>query len=363
MKTQLKHSYLSVIFFIGGMLLSCSSPTNNLSRKVHIHTEVQDNFLYDDFSNITKYADGRQELSQPEPIELTWTLDKDETANYNVLISEFEDFSNCFTIRTLDSTASIYNLKIGTKYYWKVTSDLQDIEVETAPETFEVVDDCPRNLKVDGITNVRDVGGWKIDGNHRVKQGLLFRGGRLNTSFSNQISKEVTEEGKRVLLEDLKIKSEMDLRTIDDNEIGSITSSVLGDAVQYLSCPMYWQNNILLVNQEMVRHIFSDILAHEDNYPLYFHCNIGTDRTGMIAYLLNGLLGVAEDDLYYDYLFSNFGLIGGIRTLNNIKYNYVETINKTEGDKLSNKIYNHLISIGVSKTDIDNIKNIFIEEI
>ena len=43
---------------------------------------------------------------------------------------------------------------------------------------------------------------------------------------------------------------------------------------------------------------------------LYFHCRIGTDRTGTVAYVLEGLLGVPEEDRVEDYELSFFyGLV------------------------------------------------------
>lgn len=77
--------------------------------------------------------------------------------------------------------------------------------------------------------------------------------------------------------------------------------------------------------------------------PLIFHCNIGTDRTGMIAYLINALLGVPEESLYRDYLYSNFGNIGGTRKLKNVKSSgYYNAIQAAEGNTLSEKTYNCL---------------------
>jgi protein tyrosine/serine phosphatase len=34
---------------------------------------------------------------------------------------------------------------------------------------------------------------------------------------------------------------------------------------------------------------------------VYFHCRIGADRTGTLAYLLEGLLGVQDEDRYEEY--------------------------------------------------------------
>ena len=354
------------ILLIAGMLISCSSSSIQLTKikgEVSIHTKLQNNFLDDNYAAVGLYASGIEELSRPMPVDLSWKTKNNSPVTYKVSISENEDLTDPIIIETRESSASVYNLKIGTKYYWNVTAKYESSTHISSTETFEIESYGPRNLYVDGVTNVRDVGGWVIDNTHRVKQGLFYRSGRFNTSGISTISKEVTSAGEKVLLDDLKIKSEMDLRRVDNNEVGSITSSVLGDEVTYFSCPMNWEvGNILEDNVEMVKHIFSDILAKEENYPLIFHCNIGTDRTGLIAYLLNGLLGVSEENLYYDYLFSNFGLIGSLRTPGNIK-SYVDTIKWTEGHNLSDKINNYLLSIGVNNEDISAIKNIFIENI
>jgi protein tyrosine/serine phosphatase len=46
--------------------------------------------------------------------------------------------------------------------------------------------------------------------------------------------------------------------------------------------------------------IFS-LLADESSYPLVFHCLGGKDRTGVVAALVLGVLGVADEDIARDY--------------------------------------------------------------
>ena len=47
-----------------------------------------------------------------------------------------------------------------------------------------------------------------------------------------------------------------------------------------------------------------------DGKNIFFHCRIGADRTGTMAYILEGLLGVPEEERLQDYELTVFsGLI------------------------------------------------------
>ena len=59
--------------------------------------------------------------------------------------------------------------------------------------------------------------------------------------------------------------------------------------------------------QESVKKIF-ELLADTDNYPIYLHCEGGADRTGVICYLLNALLGVSDEDLLTDFELTSFSI-------------------------------------------------------
>ncbi len=246
---------------------------------------------------------------------------------------------------------SIYNLKLDTAYYWTVSAGNETSSVSK----FTTDAAAPRNLYVDGITNVRDLGGWERENGTRTKQGLIFRCGRLNESSAQAPNIEITDAGKKTMLDDMGIKTEIDVRKTADGETGAITSSPLGDSVTYYSCPMEWEGNTFLDNKEELLKVF-EILSKEESYPLIFHCNIGTDRTGMIAYLVNALLGVPEESLYRDYLYSNFGNIGGTRKLKNVESSgYYEAVHSAEGNTLSEKTYNCLVDFGVPEEQLDSI--------
>ena len=72
----------------------------------------------------------------------------------------------------------------------------------------------------------------------------------------------------------------------------------------------------------------------------------------MMAFLLNGLLGASEEQLYRDYLYSLFASIGANRDSSAIT-GYLSIVNKCEGSTLSKRIYNYLLGIGVKAKDMD----------
>ena len=71
---------------------------------------------------------------------------------------------------------------------------------------------APRSLDIEGLTNARDLGGYKtINGNY-TKQGLIYRTSRLNENETTD--NLITEQGILEMKNNLKIKSELDLRKV-----------------------------------------------------------------------------------------------------------------------------------------------------
>lgn len=330
-------------------VLSAVSPESGAT--VSLHTEKQASYL--ERSEFLKNAgiSGRKEYSRPEGVLLQWTVNGSGADEYIVSLSENMDMSDSVLYTTADNSIVLTNLKIAQTYYWCVSVD----GVISGVYSFTTSGDVPRNISVEGVKNVRDLGGWEIENGTRTKQGLIYRCGRLNESSADEINIEITEQGKAVMLGDLGIKSEIDLRKTYDNEVGSIISSPLGDSVTYYPCPMEWDGDIFNQNKEQILKVFA-ILADENNYPLIFHCNIGTDRTGMIGFLVNALLGVSEDDLLCDYMFSNLADIGGTRkALQQKNSAYYKAVMSAKGDILSEKVYNCLADFGVPTEHLDSV--------
>lgn len=312
---------------------------------VSFHTEKQEAYLNDDYKNYKLYANGTEEQSIPDAV--SFGFEGDGSSEYTVYISENEDLSDAKAYKTNITSVDVYNLKINQIYYYQVKGETYTSEVK------QVKTDAkgPRNLYVEGVTNVRDIGGWKIGEESEVKQGVIFRSSKFNDDESETLL--ITDKGIDTLVNELKVRTEIDLRTVADNENGGIQKSPLGEEVMYVSIPFESGGNILLMNRDKLKELF-DVFGDESNYPIVFHCSIGTDRTGLVAFLINGLMGVSEEELYRDYLFSNFGEIGSVRTPSSIK-TYIQTVDMASGNNLSEKIYNYLVEAGVDAENIDTM--------
>ena len=339
-----------------------------------IHTDAQLALINSSDPNALVNSDiryGRVSLSKPNGLHLSWGETNDinqEADKYEILFSEDEAFSNPVVYTTENKEIDIYNLKINTKYYYRVDSIHHTSRFSSSSYEYTVTDVAPRNIYVDGVENVRDLGGWTLANNKTYKQGLIYRtaqfnyGGGLNTYKSAP-----TEVGVNSLLNELKIKTEIDLRKTKafngEDEVNSITSSPLGESVNYVSCPMIYANTNIFTNAANKASIqaFFTTLSDINNYPVAFHCLRGTDRTGALAYMLGALVGMSQKDLELDYLFSDMANIGSPVTLATISGDdfYVKGINDSEGDSLSEKAKNYLMSTcEVSEATINTVISI-----
>ena len=320
--------------------------------EVSLHNQWVAEYMADDADRITRYGTGQEERSCPKPVTLAWN---GGAAPYTVKVGEKQDLSDAQTFTAEAATLDVYNLKVGTTYYWSVT-DSASAASDTG--SFTTAADGPRTIKVDGVANVRDLGGWKTADGKTVNQGKIFRGGRLNVNSIEVVMPEILPTGLEAMAQ-LGIKTELDLRQADNNEIGSLTESLIKGA-QYVNIPMIGElNKTRSLNDDEILQVFA-LLGDEANYPVYVHCSIGTDRTGYVCYLVNALVGVPYETLERDYLLSNLGKIGGSRNIARIKNDYIEHINKFDGATLAEKTANYLLSLGVTQAQIDTVRKVMV---
>lgn len=209
------------------------------------------------------------------PQELRFCWEPDGLQSSRLEISENPDFSDVFVRETSENYATVDNFKTGTTYYWRVSG--------SQSRTFRTAAVHPRFIRVDGALNVRDIGGIGIC------QGLVYRGSAIDAPFG------ITDMGKGIFREQLKIKTELELRT--DGDPGP--SPVPG--VEKVTIPYRpYLEAFEPRHREHLRQIMA-LLSEESRYPIYIHCMGGADRTGMIALYLRALLGETDDDIHLDY--------------------------------------------------------------
>ena len=113
--------------------------------------------------------------------------------------------------------------------------------------------------------------------------------------------------------------------------------------------------------KQQYRDLFA-LLADESNYPFYFHCSWGADRTGSLGVLINGMLGVPFEQLVEDYELTSLSN-SGTRTRNGwsdgafMKMINTFMQNYANGGTLQDGITNYLLNyIGVSQANINSLQ-------
>ena len=321
-----------------------------------LHNDIMRAYLNDDYNNILDYAWGSFDKDDPKPVTFRW-IAKSGLDSYTLEVGERADLSDARTVTTDALTADVYNLKLDTTYYYRVSATDGNETAVSDIFSFTTNGDAPRMIRADGLSNGRDVGGWSTADGGKVKQGMVYRSYCFDYVKDGKTVTLLRADGIDTLVNELGIKSEVDLRSES-----SKTSSILGNGVNYYRYGMGYSGDYLASNQASIKSVF-EVLADPDNYPVIWHCQAGADRTGAVTYLLNGLLGVSKEDLLRDYLITNFSVADyGTRTVETIANRYVKTLDEYEGNTLSDKIYHYLHNeIGVSTDDLDFIKAHLVE--
>ncbi len=307
-------------------------------------------------SNAASEYEGKGDHYAMKTLTLKWKA-ANPVDKYEVLVSLNADMSDAQTYSVKSEALRLSDLYSSTTYYWQITAGEDKSEVFT----FKTADE-PRTISISGVSNTRDIGGKLTADGKRVKQGVVYRGAKLD---------DIDETGIKDFCERYKIKTDLDLRKETE---GDKSGSPAGASIKYFnrSCPYYSgdENGIdQTANYEKMAEVMR-VFADSSNYPVYFHCAIGRDRTGMVAMLLLGLCGVSLDDICLDYelsFFSESGCMDGAtasgqtsalsKTINRVK-TYAEEGDETFADHCKR----YLLTIGLTEEEISAIKANLIEE-
>ncbi len=169
----------------------------------------------------------------------------------------------------------------------------------------------------------------------------------------------LTEESREYLVRDLGIRSDVDLR--GDTECRGMTGSPAGKSVRWLRrpCGSYAALGSDF-GKEGVANVLRELMKKE-NCPAIFHCIGGQDRTGIIAFLLNGLLGAQEEELYLDWEVTAW--MNGDSSVNHRNFldRFVSDLTACPGKTLNGQIEACVLSLGITPEEIRTFREFMLE--
>ena len=353
-------------------------------------------------------------------VRFAWTATSGE-GDFKLEIEKACDGTKVFSASVSSNEFTVSDLEIAREYRWSVSRG-----GETAGGSFRTEDLAPRFLYADGVRNLRDLGGRKGLGGRRVRQGRIFRCGRFNDDAtftlyppekaeelwkSGELAKidrpdarkfcaikaaggnpcfrvldkpptkmgriTVTEAGIAYLTGVLGIRTDLDLR--DPNETYGMTQSPLGPGVKFINLnPVMSYGSFdrkdearkIRDESKIIRDEFKPFLD-ESNYPIVFHCSAGADRTGILAYALNGILGVQENELRVDweatwlpsaFKWENFKKWDEIIKMRKAwSEDMVKSFRDYPGATFTEKVENAFLAQGITKEEIERFRALMLE--
>ncbi len=268
-------------------------------------------FEYSD-SEVSKYIPNGSD--KPQPLIIKW---EGEATNVELSTSPFFD-KDVIKPQIDGSSATVYNLIPGIVYYYRVMDEDGSVIRRACVNPTGPV------RMINGVSkNVRDLGGWKADGGH-IAYGRLYRGARLDDIQGNPTEKDV-------LFKTLGVSVDLDLRGLPKGTLGGsgeMNPWTGSDPIEYVNIKL-WHYFVPSARQYEGPNIADGVTSGQyqlairsiinwlaEERVVYFHCHGGSDRTGTLAFLIEALLGVSEEDLSKDYELTSFVGFSGIRERN-----------------------------------------------
>ncbi|MBQ3900837.1 MAG: tyrosine-protein phosphatase [Clostridia bacterium] len=305
--------------------------------------------------------DPRRDLTAPAAVLIRFRTD-DPLAPVKVEVSERDDFSvpAAVTIGRIEQSAEeegvfhaiLTNLTPGRRYFWRVTAGELSATGEFSARDEEM---CPKDIE--GTANVRDIGGYPAAGGKRIKYGLFYRGGALDSRVEDRY--RLTRRGKETVNDVLKIRTEIDLR----GEDGVFHESEAGPDLKYVMIPsLHYSDMIRDEGPALLKRIF-ELLCDRENYPVYIHCQAGADRTGVAVMFLLGLLGVPDDVIEADYNVTSLSIDDRRDWRGSLHMDdFLATLGGiSPAPTVSESLRNFLYTVGIPAEKLDGLRDFFLD--
>ena len=336
-------------------------------------------------SIVATYTSGASNTNRrdiPKPVTIDWGKSSSGTTTITI----FSDPDLTETVWTQSTTTSktsdvVYNLIPGETYYCTV-EDQTGLLLQgtfTTEGRRRMIRLSDRDGAFDRANNFRDLGGLvTTDGKKRIKYGWIFRGTNLDST---------TAEERAIMLNYLNIGYDIDLRQSTEGK----RVFDLSDA-NYLMADYGANLSDLRTTSKVKATLLAFFDAAKAGKASYFHCRIGSDRTGYWGLLIEGMLGISPKDCSIDFELTGFArnVTSGDRERNNTGYLFYQGMEgspssgswggggssqpgfmqeengvpKFEGSTLQEKITNYLVNqVGIDSAAIEEFKSLVLEDI
>ena len=280
--------------------------------------EFISNVVYDDddytYTEILDYCNIPTDWDKTYPSPIIVPIDKDLVQRLTVegvdtlVVLTYKD-GQLFRrdVHELGAEIPVYNLIPNQEYYYTVSYIGADGRNYSFGDGYLDVQGRFRAIKVDGMHNFRDLGGYVTLYGKQIKYDKLFRSAEPQRKES-PTQGDITLNGINEILNNLRIDVELDFGD-------AYTESPLQGCLEFVGSIDYkisyydYALNPISTGYcgDKIKNCFELILDNlRQGKKVLFHCNVGADRTGTLAFLLESLLGVCESDLAKDYEMTSF---------------------------------------------------------
>ena len=228
-----------------------------------------------------------------------------------------------------------------------------------------------RWTNVEKIPNLRDVGGFTNMYGRLLKRGVFYRSAGWNDNAKTPKNRpesewkkgksRLTEQGRRRALEELGLRTDLDLRSA--SECWGMTGSPLGACVAWEHIPFGHYDEIPESKrfEKAVKDVFA-VLADPSKRPLVFHCIGGADRTGTLAFYIQALCDVDDDVLVKDW-----ELTGCYTARSSFRHEdcidrLQDSLLRYPGGSTKQRVRTFLRSCGVTDAQMDAVRSAMLDE-
>jgi protein-tyrosine phosphatase len=175
-----------------------------------------------------------------------------------------------------------------------------------------------RLVALTAVHNFRDLGGYRTVTGATTRWGMLFRADGLGNLDDDDLH-VITRLGLRTVV-DLRTPVEIETRgrfPHEEHPVGFHNVSIIDRTWERDDAPadgggaefLVWAYRQMLANGGARFGEAITALASRDALPAVFHCAAGKDRTGLLAMLILGALGVEHEQIVADYALTNEAVV------------------------------------------------------